>query len=458
MNSPHSKQLKYSTISTEPLLVKLLERVDQHQLSAEEAANQRQGHVHMEPRRRATSEIRGKNPWSSQFISLTDMAGWMAASPWYKWKMKGRFPMKLFLHIAIAFLSLFQIVFLSTNTGRVIRNTKTLVDELLFPASSPVFNLTSLITATNETICRTCAYEQDSLTKFILNQPFRLQLEELKDGGQIYNGSMPNFSMQTETKEYLLNCSLCPYHLLDHTDLDASAMTDKQRQRLRHSLTVLSIHFGMEQFTFLEKGRYCLDWSIDLIYDLTLRRGDLVKPLIKKRADGCGHWPTEPMNIPLVWVNIWLLLFSCLSFLLIMRQLGRQVLLYSTVKKEIKNIEMKSTRDVRMTFDTWSNIAKKKKIKFFSIWPFFTLGTNLAQILGSSILISHRGKSGNMFITSIIGLAASGALLNMVSKSPSLFCSCVCVWSLVLLWRLLLLLYFPFLHLASTSTDVKSNS
>ena len=177
----------------------------------------------------------------------------------------------------------------------------------------------------------------------------------------------------------------------------------------------------MEQFTFLEKGRYCLDWSIDMMYDLTVRKSHEVKPHVVKRADGCGHWPTEPMNIPLVWVNIWLLLFSLLSFLLVLRQFGRQFLLYSTVKKEIKNIEMGaahadfvSEQERKSFLDTWSKLSSHKKIKFFSMWPMYTLFINFLQIVGSLILLIHRGKSGNILVTTLVGLAASGALVNMV--------------------------------------------
>lgn len=414
-SSPHSKVLKTST--TDPLLVRLLEQADQLKLSDArddvEGGLRRTGSFH-------SSRLRRKK-WSSEFTSLTDVAGWMAASPWYKWKEKGRFPVKLFLHLSIVILSLFQIVFLSTNTGKIIRNTKSFVDDIVVPTSSPVYNLTGLVGALNRTMCDVCAYEKDSLMIFTINEPFQLTVDKLVDGGQIFNTSRPDFSMDTVSETYPVYCSDCPDSLSD-TELDLSHMMDEDRQKLRHSLSSVGIQFSIQQLTYLEGGRYCLDWDVELYYAISLRVGTLSKPKIKTKAAGCGHWPTDPINIPLVWVNAWLLVFSCVSFVLVLRQFGRHYVLYSEVTKQVKSVELGSaghgafpTEEEKRNFlDTWAKLARFRKTKFFSLWNLFTMTTNVLQVIGSAILLMNHGRSGNVLINTLIGFAASGALLNMV--------------------------------------------
>ena len=421
MDSPHSKLLKYST--TDPLLVQLLEQADQ--LKAADSGNGNGTHAFEDGNGTFRNRSRSKK-WSSQFTSLTDMAGWMTASPWYKWKEKRRFPVKLFLHTSIAILSLFQIVFLSTSTGKVIRNTKSLMDGLLLTEAAPVFNLTGLINAANRTMCEVCAYEKDSLVVFDLKGPFELKVDTLRDGGQIFNTSKPHFSMDTESDVYTVYCSDCPNSLAD-TGLDTRYMSEEERQRLRHSLSGIGVKFSIEQLTYLEGGRYCLDWEIDIWYAISLRIGTLTQPRIRQKATGCGHWPRDPMYIPLVWVNLWLLLFSFWSFVLVVRQFGRHYQLYSAVTKEIKQIEMgaahvdlSSEREKRTFLETWSKLSSIRKTKFFSLWHLFTISTNILQTAGSFILLVNHGRSGNVLINTLIGLTASGALLNMVRRSLSL--------------------------------------
>ncbi len=191
--SPHGKLLKYKSL-TDPLLVQLLEQTDQVSVAGA-------GNSALAGGIGSSSGRFKKGKWSSQFTSLTDMAGWMSASPWYKWKMKGRSPMKLFLHISIAILSLFQIVFLSTNTGKVIRNTKTLMDDIINPMSSPVFNLTGLIGATNHTMCGLCSYKEDSLMLFDLKEALARRRHAqpagtTRSGLQISTTKLKNFNFE----------------------------------------------------------------------------------------------------------------------------------------------------------------------------------------------------------------------------------------------------------------------
>ena len=405
--SPHSKLLKYSSL-TDPLLVQLLEQADQVQIASADHS----GHD-LENRFR-------RKKWASQFTSLTDMAGWMSASPWYKWKLKGRFPVKLFLHFSITILSIIQIVFLTTNTGKVIRNTKTLVNEMMLPVTSPVYNLTGLLHATNHTMCGLCAFQDDSIVVFDFNQPFELTVETLVDGGQIFNSSKPDFSMDTVSNTYSVYCSDCP-NSLSGTSLDTTGMSKKERQTLRHALAKVIVRFGIQQFSYSEGGRYCLNWDIELKYELSLRRGNICMPVIKSKPRHCGHWPRDPVNIPLVWLNIWLLIFSFWSFILVMRQFGRHYHLYSTVRREVRGIEMGSAptgfvseQEKRKFLRTWNKLSSIRKTKFFSAWHLWTLSTNVLQIVGSSSLLYKHGQSGDTLINYLIGLAASGALLNMV--------------------------------------------
>ncbi|QDZ21404.1 mucolipin [Chloropicon primus] len=399
--------------TTDPLLVRLLEQADK---LSEPDERSRSG---ASSTANALRRLRRKK-WSSQFTSLTDVAGWMAASPWYKWKQKGRIPVKLFLHLSIAILSLFQVVFLSTNMGRVIRNTRSFVDDILVPTSSPVYNLTGLVGALNTTMCDICAYERDSLLVFELTHPFQLTVERLMDGGQIFNTSRPSFSMDTTSETIPVYCSDCP-NSLAHTDLDLREKTKEEKQELRHSLSGVGIQFNIQQLTYMEGGRYCLNWDISLYYAISMRLGTLSMPKIETDAHGCGHWPTDPINIPLVWVNVWLLIFSCFSFVLVLRQFGRHYQLYSALTKEVKLMEMGAAyqdigidHEKQSFLETWSKLKSFRKTKFFSLWNLFTIATNIMQVIGSLILLLNHGRYGNVLINTMIGLAASGALLNMV--------------------------------------------
>lgn len=405
-DSPGVLLKKYSL--TDPLIVKLLEDVDRNN------QDNLQGRIYAN----GAPVQNGREEWQSQFTSLTDMAGWMSASPWYKWKTKKRLPWKLFLHVSIALISMYQIVFLCFSSGQFVRNTTSLLHASMGHfGTKEVYTVQDLVTSVDSSICNVCDFSNYSIEVIDLQDPILLFVETFKDGGEIYNQSASDFSMETVTVEYNIACGSCP-HPTQGTLLDFDK--DADLQHIRHELRSVHLHFDLSQLSYLEKGRYCLNWDLDIGYEISLVGKNIIAPRIATKASNCGHWPTDPLRIPLVWCNIILLSLSAWSLVLTVRQLSRQAVLYYHVKREAQMLELADPLIHRIASRShWASLPRSKRqrhlAKFFSIWVIFTACTNILQLIGSFALLLDHGKVGNLGINCVIGLAASCALLNMVS-------------------------------------------
>lgn len=254
MDSPHTKILRRYSI-THPLVLQLLDHVDQNTPNSQgddDDVNITSG---------------GSQSWASRYQSLSEMAGWLNASPWYKWREKRRFPVKFILHITIAMLCIAQVAVISTRPERFVRNSRNIFSERLETYCSTVYDIGNLARAMNEAICGMCNFATNAVFVFSLKNAPILTMQTLVDGGKIYNVSEPNFSMDTETTQYSIGCQRCP-NALNGTLLDKA---HPDWHKLHYSLRTTRVHFDIEEITWLE-GRYCLNWDIDVLYEVSRKQ------------------------------------------------------------------------------------------------------------------------------------------------------------------------------------------
>lgn len=344
-------------------------------------------------------------------------------SAWQKWKLYGRFPWKLTLHLLLLLLTTLRLLSWNVSNDEYFRATSRtftyffLPEDYEFPADR-AYTIYTFESATKAIERVVKNYEEinsfsvDTYQHFLLDKPdpsgiaihnimpVTLTFQQLgnltddiskqHDGTAKINGKLKTTSYNISSKD------LGPFDVRKHGVTNVNkAIT---------SIYIATLSFELKGYNIVGDYRICIHWHTTVTFDFSSRGMITMFLKVHPTDDGCEAdthlFSGDFSGYSATWLDIPILLIAFLYIILAVKKLRQQIKLYLYLKRRAflrENRRLKGDdvieRSVRWMGRpvTWQSLKCGDKLRFFDLWFVFTILACTCSCMTSllSLLSTH---------------------------------------------------------------------
>ena len=335
-------------------------------------------------------------------------------TPTEKYRIYGKFPLRLLLDIALAILSTIQITMIS---GPTTEYTKA-VERFFYDTFLQNDNIHD-----KEVTRIKYIYTMDDLEDFVRES--RDSFYELRDkslGNLTFHETDEEFNNILLSIDYINkkdeNELMEEYNMTKDDAWIFNETYDKfQRKKILNGIKSFLIEYKVNTFEPYNFGDYyeCFQWDVKQIFDFEKRYHFSITLDIS--FSSCEDLTKNGNSFikGSYWIPSFIILFSLIDFLLTIRSLiiGYKYFLSFQYKYSKEKIKIERENKPPKIKTKWEMLRKKDKKNFVSRLNYLQAIVNIVQFLGS-ILTVYEGKEVIVVTKYIVGIAAALSYLNLM--------------------------------------------